>query len=310
MSMISLKCPKCSAEAKLYLSDTSYSGPRRCWKCHENFWIEIYNNQVTSCDPLSQEDFEAQMEAQKATEKAGGHYKFKKPAPLPKAAEPVQTSMDFSKKDAPAASQKPAQAPAAGITFSSPGEPATAQKPAQSSGGGISFSSQGEPGASQKPAGTSGGGITFSSAVDSATSQNPPKAAGGGIDFVKKDEPVAAPKPVEKKIDIFKSMVSKPPSVPSVPSQPKGPAIFPPDKPRTFVPEEDIYNNHDYSPKSKTSSKKTEYTNYYDSFSTSKTDKPELFPPDAPRTFIPIEDVPEDAQKPKKSNPKKGQTPS
>jgi len=82
MSMMTLKCPKCGGEAKLSLADNNYSGPRRCWKCHEFFTITIVNNQVTSCEPLSKEDYERQEAAKKASEKSRGGINFSKQAQL------------------------------------------------------------------------------------------------------------------------------------------------------------------------------------------------------------------------------------
>jgi len=72
--MITLKCPNCGAESKLSFVEKDYVGPRRCWKCHEFFTIKIENNELKSCEPLSQEEFERQqeIEALKA--------KFKKPS--------------------------------------------------------------------------------------------------------------------------------------------------------------------------------------------------------------------------------------
>jgi hypothetical protein len=55
--------------AKLSLIDTSYSGPRRCWKCHEYFAITIENNRVTSCESLSREEYEKKYPAKTAPEK-------------------------------------------------------------------------------------------------------------------------------------------------------------------------------------------------------------------------------------------------
>ena len=68
MNMVTIVCPKCSAEGKLSLVDTNYVGPRRCWKCHELFTITIVNNKVQSSVPLSQEEYNRQ-EAKKASEK-------------------------------------------------------------------------------------------------------------------------------------------------------------------------------------------------------------------------------------------------
>jgi hypothetical protein len=73
MNMVTIVCPKCSAEGKLSLVETNYVGPRRCWKCHELFTITIVNNKVQSSEPLSQEEYDRQ-EAKKASEK-GIQYK-------------------------------------------------------------------------------------------------------------------------------------------------------------------------------------------------------------------------------------------
>lgn len=71
MNMVKIVCPKCGAEGKLSLVETSYVGPRRCWKCHELFTITIVNNQVRSSEPLSEEEYKRQQEAKKASEKLG-----------------------------------------------------------------------------------------------------------------------------------------------------------------------------------------------------------------------------------------------
>lgn len=60
--MITMVCPKCGAESKLSFVEDSYEGPRRCWKCRELFTIKIENNELISCEPLSQEEFEKQQE--------------------------------------------------------------------------------------------------------------------------------------------------------------------------------------------------------------------------------------------------------
>jgi len=132
VSMMTLKCPKCGAEAKLSLADTSYSGPRRCWKCHEFFTITIHNNQVTSCEPLSKEEYERQQEAKKAAEKMGGGINFSRrdePAIPPKAAEKSRGSIDFAKQGQLDFFQKAAETSRGGIDFVKRDEPAIPQKP-------------------------------------------------------------------------------------------------------------------------------------------------------------------------------------
>lgn len=60
--IVKIKCTKCGTEGSLSLSDPSYQGPYRCWKCRELFTIKMENNELKSCEPLSQEEFEKQQE--------------------------------------------------------------------------------------------------------------------------------------------------------------------------------------------------------------------------------------------------------
>ena len=60
--ILKIKCPKCDTEGGLSLTDSNYQGPYRCWKCRELFTINIANNELKSCEPLSQEEFEKQQE--------------------------------------------------------------------------------------------------------------------------------------------------------------------------------------------------------------------------------------------------------
>ena len=60
--IVKIKCTKCGIEGSLSLSDPSYQGPYRCWKCRELFTIKLENNELKSCEPLSQEEFEKQQE--------------------------------------------------------------------------------------------------------------------------------------------------------------------------------------------------------------------------------------------------------
>jgi hypothetical protein len=68
MNMVTIVCPKCQAEGKLSLVEPNYTGPRRCWKCHELFTLTIVNNRVTSSEPLSEDEYRKQMEAKAAKE--------------------------------------------------------------------------------------------------------------------------------------------------------------------------------------------------------------------------------------------------
>ena len=60
--MMQIKCPKCGVGGSLSLAESSYQGPYRCWKCRELFTIKIADNELKSCEPLSQEEFEKQQE--------------------------------------------------------------------------------------------------------------------------------------------------------------------------------------------------------------------------------------------------------
>ena len=60
--VVIIKCPECQAEGKMSLADLSYKGPYRCWKCRALFTINIEDNELKSCEPLSQEEFDRQQE--------------------------------------------------------------------------------------------------------------------------------------------------------------------------------------------------------------------------------------------------------
>lgn len=59
---VKIKCPRCSIEGSISLIESSYQGPYRCWKCRELFTIEMEDNELKSCEPLSQEEFDKQQE--------------------------------------------------------------------------------------------------------------------------------------------------------------------------------------------------------------------------------------------------------
>ena len=60
--IVKINCTKCSTEGSLSLSDPNYQGPYRCWKCRELFTIKVENNELKSCESLSQEEFDKQQE--------------------------------------------------------------------------------------------------------------------------------------------------------------------------------------------------------------------------------------------------------
>lgn len=56
--MMTIKCPKCGVEGKMSLVDPNYKGPYKCWSCRQMFTIQIHNDAVESCEPLSQEEYD------------------------------------------------------------------------------------------------------------------------------------------------------------------------------------------------------------------------------------------------------------
>jgi hypothetical protein len=67
--IMKIKCPQCETEGSLSLVESSYEGPYRCWKCRALFTITLENNQMTSCEPLSEEEFQKQQEIKAVQDK-------------------------------------------------------------------------------------------------------------------------------------------------------------------------------------------------------------------------------------------------
>ncbi len=57
--MLVIKCPTCGANTDFSLSDPDYVGPFRCWKCRATFMLTARNENVQSCEPISEEEFES-----------------------------------------------------------------------------------------------------------------------------------------------------------------------------------------------------------------------------------------------------------
>ncbi len=60
--LVKIKCPKCSSEGTISLLEADYQGPYRCWKCREMLVIRLEDNELISCEPLSDEDFQKMQE--------------------------------------------------------------------------------------------------------------------------------------------------------------------------------------------------------------------------------------------------------
>jgi hypothetical protein len=67
--LVKIKCPGCDTEGTISLLESNYQGPYRCWKCRGLFTIKLENNELKSCEPLSQEDFEKQQEIEELRKK-------------------------------------------------------------------------------------------------------------------------------------------------------------------------------------------------------------------------------------------------
>jgi hypothetical protein len=238
MSMMTLKCPKCNTEAKVSFSDNNYSGPRRCWKCHEYFTITIENNRVTFCEPLSADEYQRQQDAKKAAEKGGGGIGFSsQQQPQFSQSAPEQPHADSPKEEELDIFSSLAGKSKGGIDFSpasprndypqaAPAAPVTPRNetptPKQEDLLFSSLKSKAKSGDSSRP-----------------TQNNyPPPPPLTMKDMPKPPIPVFPPSDA-------KPSTSNPPPKPKTyitpgQSDPKKPAVFPPEQIRTFVPQEDV----------------------------------------------------------------------
>ena len=57
--MFAVQCPECSSNTFLSLADSGYEGPYRCWKCKKLFMVQIQNEELKSCEPMTEEELEA-----------------------------------------------------------------------------------------------------------------------------------------------------------------------------------------------------------------------------------------------------------
>ncbi|MBI4266844.1 MAG: hypothetical protein HY668_00550 [Chloroflexi bacterium] len=53
-----IKCPACNTDSVMSLRDHRFQGPYRCWKCRALFTIIVDSNELKSCQPLSQDEFD------------------------------------------------------------------------------------------------------------------------------------------------------------------------------------------------------------------------------------------------------------
>jgi len=73
MSMVKIPCPRCHVDGMMSLLDRRYEGPYRCWKCHENFLLVMEDNELISCTPMTQAEFDRQRELKKTRDRMGDY---------------------------------------------------------------------------------------------------------------------------------------------------------------------------------------------------------------------------------------------
>ena len=57
--MLTIQCPSCGVDNKLSLAESTCEAALRCWKCRGLWVATIENEQVKSCEPLSEEELES-----------------------------------------------------------------------------------------------------------------------------------------------------------------------------------------------------------------------------------------------------------
>jgi hypothetical protein len=67
---INIQCPKCGAQSGFSLHESTYQGPYKCWKCREFCKIKLENNQLVSCEPMSQAEVDQMQKEKEAKDKA------------------------------------------------------------------------------------------------------------------------------------------------------------------------------------------------------------------------------------------------
>jgi len=63
--IVKIECPSCKTSGSMSLADAIYTGPYKCWKCKALFSINIQNDKLRSCEPLSEEEFKKHLEEQR-----------------------------------------------------------------------------------------------------------------------------------------------------------------------------------------------------------------------------------------------------
>jgi len=57
MKMVTIKCPECGVDGSMSLIDEKYNGPYKCWKCRAYLKICLVDNNLESCEVITEEEF-------------------------------------------------------------------------------------------------------------------------------------------------------------------------------------------------------------------------------------------------------------
>ena len=67
--MTKVTCPDCGTEGSISMLESDFEGPYMCWKCRSLYKLTLKNSILSSCEPLSQEEFDRMREIQKLKDK-------------------------------------------------------------------------------------------------------------------------------------------------------------------------------------------------------------------------------------------------
>ena len=67
--LVKIKCPACQTESTMSLVESNYEGPYRCWRCRALFTIKLEDNELTSYEPLSEDELQKQQEVKAIQDK-------------------------------------------------------------------------------------------------------------------------------------------------------------------------------------------------------------------------------------------------
>jgi len=60
--MFTMQCPSCGVHNNLSLAESTGEVALRCWKCRALWVITVENEEVQSCEPISEEQLESYTE--------------------------------------------------------------------------------------------------------------------------------------------------------------------------------------------------------------------------------------------------------